>query len=137
MKQVNMSAYIVIEGTVRDKEALGRYGSQATSSIKESGGEVLAFGPWELIFGEGAYHNGMIVRFPDKVMALAWYDRRDLLAITSPASFRLDAGAGRPPVQREVLNLWLYSEERTGKSISVVLGAAVPLAVVAGDSVGL
>src|SRR5580700_4114259 len=26
-KQVNMSAYIVVEGTVRDKEALGRYGS--------------------------------------------------------------------------------------------------------------
>ena len=43
-----MSAYIVIEGTVRDKEALGRYGSQATPLIKEFGGEVLAFGPWEL-----------------------------------------------------------------------------------------
>ena len=69
-----MSAYLVIEGTPRDKKALGRYGSQATSLIKEFGGEVLAFGPWELVFGERAYHNGMIVRFPDKDTALAWYN---------------------------------------------------------------
>jgi uncharacterized protein (DUF1330 family) len=59
-----MSAYIVIEGTVRDKDALGGNGSQATQSIKEFGGEVLAFGPWDLIFGERPFHNGMIVRFP-------------------------------------------------------------------------
>ena len=69
-----MSAYIVVEGTPRDKEALGRYGSQAIQLIKEFGGEVLAFGPWELIFGEGAYHNGMIVHFPDRETALAWYN---------------------------------------------------------------
>ena len=69
-----MSAYIVVEGTPRDKEALGRYGPPATASIKEFAGEVLAFGPWELIFGEGAYQNGMIVRFPDKDTALAWYN---------------------------------------------------------------
>jgi len=90
MKKVNMSAYIVIEGTVRDKEALGRYGSQATSSIKESGGEVLAFGPWELIFGEGAYHNGMIVRFPDKVMALAWYNSPTYQALLDIRNSALD-----------------------------------------------
>jgi uncharacterized protein (DUF1330 family) len=47
-----MSAYVVVEATVRDKEALGRYGPQAISSIRQSGGEVLAFGPWELMFGE-------------------------------------------------------------------------------------
>jgi uncharacterized protein (DUF1330 family) len=76
-----MSAYIVVEGTPRDKEALGRYGSQATALIKEFGGEVLAFGPWELIFGEVAYQNGMIVRFADKDAALAWYDSPDYRAL--------------------------------------------------------
>jgi uncharacterized protein (DUF1330 family) len=69
-----MSAYIVVEGDVRDKEALARYGVQATALIKQFGGEIVAFGPWELIFGENAYHNGMIIRFPDKVTALAWYN---------------------------------------------------------------
>jgi len=33
-------------------------------------------------------------------------DRCDLLAATSAASIRLDAGDGRPPVQRKVLRLW-------------------------------
>jgi uncharacterized protein (DUF1330 family) len=61
-----MSAYIVIEGTPRDKEALSRYASQAIPSIKTFGGEVIVFGPWELLFGESAYHNGMIIRFSDK-----------------------------------------------------------------------
>jgi uncharacterized protein (DUF1330 family) len=73
-KKVNMSAYIVVEGIVRDKEALARYGSQATPLIKQFGGEVLAFGPWEVLHGEAAFHNGMIIRFPDKATALAWYN---------------------------------------------------------------
>jgi uncharacterized protein (DUF1330 family) len=69
-----MSAFIVIEGVVRDKDALADYGSQATPLIKQFGGEFLAFGPWEVIYGEPAYQNGMIIRFPDKDAALAWYN---------------------------------------------------------------
>jgi len=41
--------------------------------VKQFGGEFLAFGPWEVIYGEAAYHNGMIICFPDMGMALAWY----------------------------------------------------------------
>jgi uncharacterized protein (DUF1330 family) len=85
-----MSAYIVVEGTPRDKEALGRYGSQAAALIKAFGGEVLAFGPWELIFGEGAYQNGMIVRFADKDAALAWYDSPDYQALLDIREAALD-----------------------------------------------
>ena len=85
-----MSAYIVVEGTVRDKEALGRYGPQAIASIKQSGGEVLAFGPWELIFGEGGYHNGMIIRFADKDTALAWYNSPAYQALLDIRTAALD-----------------------------------------------
>ena len=87
---MNMSAYLVIEGTPRDKEALGRCGSQAIELIKQFGGEVLAFGPWELIFGEGAYHNGMIVRFPDKDTALAWYNSPAYQALLDIRNAALD-----------------------------------------------
>jgi len=69
-----MSAYLVIEGTVRDQEALGRYAPQAIPSLQPFGGEVIASAPWETLFGEPAYANGMIVRFPDKDAALAWYN---------------------------------------------------------------
>jgi uncharacterized protein (DUF1330 family) len=85
-----MSAYLVVEGTPRDKDALGRYGSRAIPLIKQFGGEVLASGPWELIFGEGAYHNGMIVRFPDKDTALAWYNSPAYQALLDIRSAALD-----------------------------------------------
>src|SRR5260370_26585856 len=61
-----MSAYVVVEATVRDPEARDRYGSQIGPVLKQFGGEILAFGPWQLLFCEPAYHNGMIIRFPDK-----------------------------------------------------------------------
>lgn len=85
-----MSAYVVVEGTPRDKEALGRYGSQAIQLIKQFGGEVLAFGPWELLFGEDAYHNGMIVQFPDKATALAWYNAPAYQALLDIRNAALD-----------------------------------------------
>jgi uncharacterized protein (DUF1330 family) len=69
-----MSAYLVIEATPRDQDALKRYGTPAIALIKQFGGEVIAFGPWEPLFGEPAYKNGMIVRFPDKDTAMAWYN---------------------------------------------------------------
>jgi uncharacterized protein (DUF1330 family) len=69
-----MSAYVVVEATVRDPEARDRYGSQIGTVLNQFGGEILAFGPWQLLFGEPAYHSGMIIRFPDKDTALAWYN---------------------------------------------------------------
>jgi uncharacterized protein (DUF1330 family) len=85
-----MSAYIVVEAVVRDKEALARYGSQAATLIKQFGGEVLALGPWELIFGEAAYQNGMIVRFPDRDAALAWYNAPAYQALLETRKAALD-----------------------------------------------
>jgi uncharacterized protein (DUF1330 family) len=73
-KDTDMSAYVVVEATVRDEEARDRYGPQIGPLLKEYGGEILAFGPWQLIFGEPAYRNGMIIRFPDKDTALGWYN---------------------------------------------------------------
>jgi uncharacterized protein (DUF1330 family) len=69
-----MSAYLVIEATVRDREALDRYASQAIPMIRQFGGEVIVLAPWQLLFGEPAYDNGMIVRFPDNDTALAGYN---------------------------------------------------------------
>jgi uncharacterized protein (DUF1330 family) len=68
-----MSAYLVIEATVRDR-ALDRYASQAIPMIRQFRGEVIVLAPSELLFGEPAYDNGMIVRFPDNDTALAWYN---------------------------------------------------------------
>ena len=69
-----MSAYIVVEATVRDMEARDRYGSQASVVLKQFGAEVVAFGPWHLLSGERGHDAGMIIRFQDKDTALAWYN---------------------------------------------------------------
>ena len=69
-----MSAYIVVEATVRDQEARDRYGPQASAVLKQFGAEVIMFGPWQLLCGEPGHDMGMIIRFQDKDAALAWYD---------------------------------------------------------------
>jgi uncharacterized protein (DUF1330 family) len=73
-KDINMSAYIVIEGIDRDNEAIARYRSLAAPMIKQFKGEILAFGTWQVIHGEATHHNGTIIRFPDTDRALAWYN---------------------------------------------------------------
>jgi uncharacterized protein (DUF1330 family) len=68
-----MSAYVIVEGTVLDEESRRRYGSRVEPISREFSGEVIAFGPWQVLSGEPAFDNGMIIRFPDNRTALAWY----------------------------------------------------------------
>ena len=68
-----MSAYVIVEATVLDEESRRRYASQAEPLLREVGAEVIAFGPWQVLSGEPAFNNGMIIRFPDNETALAWY----------------------------------------------------------------
>jgi hypothetical protein len=65
-----MSAYVIVEATVLDKESRGRYASQAEPLLREVGAEVIAFGPWQVLSGEPAFNNGMIIRF--RTMRLPW-----------------------------------------------------------------
>ena len=68
-----MSAYVIVEATVLDAESRNRYASQVEPLFREFGAEVIAFGPWQVLSGEPAFDNGMIIRFPDNESALAWY----------------------------------------------------------------
>jgi uncharacterized protein (DUF1330 family) len=85
-----MTAYVIVEATVRDEAARDRYGSQVGPILREFGGEVLAFGPWQLLFGEPAFKNGMIVRFPDKETALAWHESPAYQALLDIRAAALD-----------------------------------------------
>jgi hypothetical protein len=55
-----VSAYVIVEASVLDEETRDRYGAQVAPILREFGAEVLAFGPWQLLFGEPAFNNGMI-----------------------------------------------------------------------------
>ena len=69
-----MAAYLIVELTLRDAEALGRYREAVGPVLKQFGGELLAVGPWHVFHGEPAYDTGTILAFPDKAAALAWYN---------------------------------------------------------------
>ncbi len=68
-----MSDYVIVEATVLDEESRRSYASQAEQLLREFRAEVIAFGPWQVLSGEPAFNNGMIIRFPDNETALAWY----------------------------------------------------------------
>ena len=87
---MSMSVYVVVEATVRNQEARDRYAPLAAATIRQRGGEVLVFGQWEMLFGEAAYQNGLLVRFPDKETALGWYNSPDYQALVDIRGVALD-----------------------------------------------
>ena len=85
-----MSAYVVVEATVRDPEARDRYGAQASALLKQFGGEVIVFGPWRMLCGEPGHDAGMVIRFEDKDAALAWYNSPAYQALAEIREVALD-----------------------------------------------
>lgn len=69
-----MSAYVVVELTVKNPEAKDRYSSAAGPILKEFGGEFIAGGSWDVLTGEPSFTNGAIIRFADRETATAWYN---------------------------------------------------------------
>jgi uncharacterized protein (DUF1330 family) len=85
-----MSAYVIIEATVRDKAARDRYSAQVGPILRKFDGEVLAVGPWLPLFGEAAFENGMVLQFPNKATAYAWYHSADYQALLELRDAALD-----------------------------------------------
>ncbi|CAN5379025.1 hypothetical protein BH11PSE5_BH11PSE5_21410 [soil metagenome] len=69
-----MSAYVVVEMTVKNAQAKDRYSTAAGPLLKEHGGEFIAGGGWTVLAGESGFTNGAIIRFPDRTAALGWYN---------------------------------------------------------------
>ena len=70
-----MSAYLIVEFTVKDPDVYReKYARNAGKTAKEYGGEALADGDWELLYGEGSLTSGALMRFTDRETALRWYN---------------------------------------------------------------
>ena len=63
-----MSAYVVVELTVKDATAKDRYSAAAGPVLKQFGGEFIAGGAWDVLTGEPAFTNGAIIRFPETLL---------------------------------------------------------------------
>ncbi len=70
-----MSAYVIVEFTVKDPEIYrDKYAPIAGQTAKGHGGEVIAAGNWEILHGDGSLTSGVLVRFSDRETALGWYN---------------------------------------------------------------
>jgi uncharacterized protein (DUF1330 family) len=69
-----MPAYVIYQGEVTDPERYAQYRPLAAESIEAAGGRYLARGgEIEVLEGEPPPGRTVVVQFPDRQAALAWY----------------------------------------------------------------
>jgi uncharacterized protein (DUF1330 family) len=85
-----MSAYMIVELTVRDAEAKNRYSAAAGPILKSFGGEFLVGGAITTLFGEQPFTNGSIICFPDREAALGFYNSPDYQALLDDRALGID-----------------------------------------------
>lgn len=77
-----MPAYIVSRVSIEDAAAMQDYMADAPATVEAYGGKYLVRTPdIEVLEGEADYNRMVVLEFPDKQSALAWYhseDYRDL-----------------------------------------------------------
>ena len=75
-----MSVVVIVQGTPRPegKDALAEYQQTARATIAKHSGEVIARGRGlGSLHGSGQYKVAIVLRFPDKAAADAWYNDPD------------------------------------------------------------
>ena len=87
-----MSAYVIVEFTVKDPEIYReKYGPIAGQTAQAHGGEVLAAGNWELLHGDGSRTSGALVQFANRETALEWYNSPEYQQLIEVRSVAMDA----------------------------------------------
>jgi uncharacterized protein (DUF1330 family) len=87
-----MSAYMLVEFTVRDPEMYReKYAPIAGQTAKEHGGEVIAAGNWEVLHGDGSLTSGALVRFTDRETAVGWYNSPEYQQLIGVRNVAMDA----------------------------------------------
>ncbi len=86
-----MSAYVIVEFTVKDAEIYReKYAPIAGQTAKAHGGEVIAAGNWEVLHGDGPLSSGVLVRFTDRETALRWYNSPEYQQLIDVRSIAMD-----------------------------------------------
>ena len=68
-----MPAYIVAEFEIKDKEKLSHYANAAAETLIPFDGEYVVKGEVDVLHGDLDYPMKVIIAFPDREKALAWY----------------------------------------------------------------
>ena len=68
-----MTALIVVDFTITNKDKLSTYGAMAADTLVSYGGEYLARGAIEALHGGSAFQTKVVIQFPDRDSAISWY----------------------------------------------------------------
>ena len=69
-----MTAYVVVHATVKNAEKLAEYGAAAAPTVASFGGEFVCRGASEVLAGANPHGVMVILKFPDRATATAWYN---------------------------------------------------------------
>ncbi|MGK0500586.1 MAG: hypothetical protein ACJAYG_002239 [Oceanicoccus sp.] len=69
-----MSALVIVDLNPTDKEKLSDYSSMAAATLTPFRGEFIAKGPIESLHGGADFKIKVVIEFPDRDSALAWYE---------------------------------------------------------------
>lgn len=87
------ACYLIAQIDVRDPDLYEQYRPLAAASIAKHGGEyIVRGGEVTLLEGEGPYPRIVVLKFPSKEKALAWYRSEDY---AKAIRIRLKASTGR------------------------------------------
>ncbi|GAA3917612.1 DUF1330 domain-containing protein [Litoribacillus peritrichatus] len=86
-----MSAYVIVGFTPKDKEKLQEYSASVPPTLAKFSGEMLAKGPIEHLHGDADHAMKVIVTFPSKDEAIAWYNSEEYQALIPTRDQGMDA----------------------------------------------
>ena len=86
-----MPAYVVVRFNPKDKEKLQQYGAAAPATLAKYSGEALIKGQSELLHGESKFQMQLILAFPNKQDASAWYNSAEYQALIPIRDLGMDA----------------------------------------------
>ncbi len=69
-----MTTLIIVDVTPVNKEMLTRYSAMAGATLIPFQGEFIAKGPIESLHGEQSFEMKVVLQFPSKENAIAWYN---------------------------------------------------------------
>ncbi len=76
-----MSAYVIVDLTVKDAEKLSQYSAAAAPTVAKFNGQFITKGKIQLLHGAALYQNKAVIQFPDRESAVNWYGSPEYQAL--------------------------------------------------------
>lgn len=86
-----MPAYLIVDMTPKDLQALKQYSESAAKTLNAHQGEFLAKGEVSALHGKPEFAAKAIIVFPNKELAQAWYQSSDYQALIPQRELAMDS----------------------------------------------